>query len=336
MDKDSFQVPQSGMLNNLLGFREDVRDIEVIDLNLNQEVLPTAKPQKGTLSLEIEDTKSAWASLRSSVRPKTGDWIQPKKELLDSIAGHLEKREEISEDLSKKQISTLISEASSQIRDDMASLKSEVQTIHLFKGAIQSLTSKLGESTREEQLTELKQEVGWVIGEKISGVEDKIISLQENLPGISRNSNQVVLDALKAFEDKCVRIGVKQLEALSKLENATDQKQVEEIQESLFYLINGQKKVLESMSEMMRGIGVVSGSIEKLPSQERVSAIWEEQKREFDDLKMDLAEARWDDRREEKWLKRAIIGVGIICVLTLAAILYQLSAQGFNTLSSYS
>lgn len=328
----------------LLGENNFSSSDRVIELNLSEGLKPEEVQEEASsvkkLSLGIEDTKSLWANMRSKLKPTNDDWLSAKDEILETISlvnsveivespdglstvqSNLLEGESVE---ANSELYDLLNEATTFLKEELGFIKTELSNIHLYKGAIQSLGSKISENDLGiGQFKTALEESGWVIGGRIDQFEEKFERFKEELPGIQRVSNENVLVALRAFEEKCLRLGATQLDSLLSVKNLVGNSKVEQLQETLMYLISGQKRVLESIADIMSGLRSVSANVAQLPNQEMVEDLGLRQEEKIDLLKLEIVESRIEDRTEERFLKKAVICVGITCMLTFAALIYSL------------
>jgi hypothetical protein len=283
-------------------------------------------------SLGIEDTKSLWASLRSKVNPVVDDWLPAKDEILENISLvssieviSAEESNIIKESEPDTELYTLLNEATLFLKEELGIIKSELSNIHLYKGAIQSLSAKISDKdVGYDQIKSVLESSEWVVGSKFDQFEEKFEIFKDDLPRLQKGANENILEALKEFEEKCLRLGATQLDSLLSIKGQVGSSKVEELQETLMYLISGQKRILESISDIMNGLRSVSGSVASLPSQEMIENLGERQEEKIELFKLELVGSRIEERLEEQFLKKAVIAIGVICLFTFSAILYSL------------
>ena len=329
-------LPISPILNDLLGGSAN-HGISTIDRSFDgTSVSSNRKEQLKKLELGIEDTQSKWASLRSSVKPTTGEWVQAKEGILESLASQnrileidiepslpSEAEPHVSEE--EREILNLLSEATSYLKEELTVIKGELSNIHIYKGAIQNLGQKIGEGEGNLNiLGEKLDDTAWVIGQKLDGIDSRFEIFKEELPAIHKSTNEAIVAALREFEDKCLRLGAAQLDSLSRIQGVENGSQFEELQESLIYLINGQKKILESISDVLQSLQAVSHSVGNLPATALLEQLSEKQEDQIDSIKLEIVESRIEDREEDKFLRHAVFLLGLICALTFGALVYSI------------
>jgi len=329
----------SPVINALLG-ESSSPDLRTIDIHLDSAPTQNRINQHDSnvrkLNQGIEDTKSEWASLRSSLRPATGAWIQPKEQILDSLTQKAHSTIELTEDTvigplpqehdESNDLLDLLNEATSYLKEELSAIKGELLNIHLYKDAIQSLSENF--AVGENEFTNLSQKLddsAWVVGQKLDNFEGQFERFtSEDLPEIQQGNSEIIIRAIREFEKKCLTLGAAQLDYISRIEGLEGRPQIEELQESLVCLIHGQKKIFESIADILKSLKKVSLNVSNLPGQETLEHIATKQEDKIDSINLQMVEAMIEDRGEDRILRRAVVGLGFICLMTFGAIVYNI------------
>ncbi len=342
MESMNKSITSLSSLNSELLGAVDVENVSTVDLHYDPTAgLVLEKVKLSNLQSRVEDTQSGWANLRFTLNPSGGGWLSANNSALDLTLSGEEAHEKeelestntisVSDATDEVDLRTLLSEANSYFKEQLNSLKGQVTNISQFNyEALKNIDEK--DKVSIEQISQISKRLddsAWVIGSKLDRVDERIENFTTNFPIAHLDVQGPIIEALQVFEDKCLGLGATQLDAISKIQTVSGLSYIEEVQESLDYIVNSQKKVIDSISEILSGLKAVTLRVSDLPGYEAFDLLVDKQEDKIESIRLEMVESRIEDRGEDRSLRRTVTGLGVICLFTFMAILYSLTVSSF-------